>query len=180
MELREQADLLLSYHDGDDRCGCLRVIVTGLLNDDITLFRLVDVLSTCLSEHPAGTAMRRDFGRDFSTWVPSLQRPLQRDDSDQHSERSSDEPQRTHQRTHGRTDVRTNEELTQLGSEHDTKQRARKIAPEPHQTQRVVCDICNESHTGYAAENTRWGLDHAHRNNHRSFTSAPTTTRPGA
>lgn len=177
MELREQADLLLSYHDGDDRCGCLRTIVTGLLDEELTLSRLVDLLSTCLSEHPAGTSMRRDFGRNMSHWVTSVQRPLQRDDSERSSGLSSVTVERSHE-----DNERTYEESPQLGSEHDTKQRAQETHQKESSRWLMECSKCDTRHTGSRADVLEHANEHYFDTAHNAAVSLIdvfTVRRPG-
>lgn len=55
--VREELDLLLRLHDGDDRCGCLRsaflAAIDGCLEDAVAIIR------DCLESHPAGSSYYR-------------------------------------------------------------------------------------------------------------------------
>lgn len=84
---------LCRFHDGDDRCGCLRdALLLGLDGD---LEGAVEVVEDCLAEHPCG---RR---------VPPPSASLMRS----HCDRSSDSQM---PRTDGRTDGLTKKTKTNV------------------------------------------------------------------
>jgi hypothetical protein len=63
MDTREHLTMLLEYHDGDDRCGCLTALVADLVDDAADLDSAVTRVSTCLADHPAGITLRTTFNR---------------------------------------------------------------------------------------------------------------------
>lgn len=63
MEPREHLGMLLDWHDGDDRCGCLAELVGVVVDGDVDLAGAVEWVSQCLAEHPAGLTMRTAFTR---------------------------------------------------------------------------------------------------------------------
>ena len=59
---REQLTMLLSIHDGDDRCRCLaRCVETAVDAEtkEAAMRELDGILRTCLADHPAGGTWRR-------------------------------------------------------------------------------------------------------------------------
>lgn len=58
MDDNEQLELLLSIHDGDDRCGCLAGIAADLARGRIATADAVTIMRACLAEHPAGATWR--------------------------------------------------------------------------------------------------------------------------
>ena len=49
-------DLLLDLHDGDDRCGCLRKIIS--MSEQLDDKQVLEALELCLKEHPSGSVYR--------------------------------------------------------------------------------------------------------------------------
>ena len=49
--------LLMRIHDGDDRCGCLRLALAQAL-DGWTAGRIAETVEDCLRSHPAGSVYR--------------------------------------------------------------------------------------------------------------------------
>jgi len=66
MEPREHLSMLLDWHDGDDRCGCLAGLVSRLVDGHGNTEAAVEVLRHCLAEHPAGITMRASMSRSTS------------------------------------------------------------------------------------------------------------------
>lgn len=53
---RELWWLLWEAHDGDDRCGCLKLVILAVqLHDELLALELC---RNCIAEHPAGQGMR--------------------------------------------------------------------------------------------------------------------------
>lgn len=52
--------LLLRIHDGDDRCGCLRLIIERLTSEDAAQEQdaVTTRLLACLEHHPSGSLYR--------------------------------------------------------------------------------------------------------------------------
>lgn len=69
MTLREQVSMLLSIHDGDDRCGCLAQALETALDAETKESAMRDVetsLRTCLADHPSGSTWRRRMVDDLT------------------------------------------------------------------------------------------------------------------
>lgn len=70
MTPREQVTLLLSIHDGDDRCRCLARCVEAALDAETKESAMRDVetaLRDCLADHPAGSTWRRRMVDEITT-----------------------------------------------------------------------------------------------------------------
>lgn len=54
----DSLDVLLRIHDGDDRCGCLRLAI--LLIDSNQREEAIETIRECLEMHPSGSIYRRN------------------------------------------------------------------------------------------------------------------------